>query len=88
MDLQTKLEALVEIVKQLDITVRFVPLGGEGGGLCAVKGDRVLFIDSSADIATQCDSCITEISQLAEINSIYIVPELREELEAARFREE
>ncbi len=84
MDLQTKREAIVELADQLGITVRVAPLGGDGGGIAIIKGTKVLFIDASADLATQCERSLADLAQIPEIHNIYVRPELREELDRAR----
>ena len=74
----SKLRALLEIAERLGLQVRRVPLGGDGGGLCMVKGKRMLFVDLSADTATQCDRTLAALSSIPEIDSIFVIPELRE----------
>lgn len=84
MDLQRKMSTILELADRLDVRVRQVPLGGEGGGLCTIKGRKVLFVDSSADLATQCDRSLADFAQLPEIDNAYLMPELREELDRRR----
>ena len=84
MDLQRRMIALLELADRLGVEVRRTPLGGEGGGICTLKGRKVLFVDSSADLATQCQRTLTDFAQLPEIDSTYVVPELREEIDAVR----
>jgi hypothetical protein len=79
--LMSELEALAE---RLDISLRRTPLGGDGGGLCAIKGVRILFIDTDADRVTQLDRSLAEIAQLPEINTVFVEPELRDALDRAR----
>ncbi len=86
MDLQHKLEAAIDLARKLDVTVRHAPLGGDGGGLCTVRGQRVLFIDSAADLATQYERALTDLVQIPELNGMFILPELREDF--ARFQAE
>jgi hypothetical protein len=81
---QQKLSNLLELAQRLGITVRHVPLGGDGGGLCAVKGQRMLFVDLSADTSTQCEHSLAALASIPEIDSVYVVPELRECLNHAR----
>jgi len=83
-DLQSKLTALMELAERLGIDVRRVPLGGEGGGICTLQGREVLFLDSSADLATQWARSLAGLAQLPEIDKVYVIPELREEIDAVR----
>ena len=80
-DLDTKLGVLLTLADSLDIEIRRIPIGGRGGTLCTIKGLRVLFLDIEADRATQYDSVLREFAQIPEINSIYLRPEVREDLD-------
>lgn len=84
MDHGAKLEALLELAEQLDITVRREPLGGEGGGLCHLRGRRVLFVDTQADLQTRFEKTAAAIAGLPEVDQHYLLPELREELDRHR----
>lgn len=87
MDPHRLMPLLLELASRLDIEVRYAALGGEGGGLCKLKGKRVLFVDSSADTATQCSRCLSDFAQIPDLDSMFIEPELREALEGHRFTE-
>jgi hypothetical protein len=84
MDHGAKLEALLELAEQLDITVRREPLGGEGGGLCHLRGQRVLFVDIQADLQTRFEKTAAALAGLPEVDQHYLLPELREELDRHR----
>jgi len=84
MDPGAKLEALLELAEQLDITVRREPLGGEGGGLCNLRGRRVLFVDIQADLQTRFEKTAAALADLPEVDQHYLLPELREELDKRR----
>ena len=84
MDPGAKLEALLELAEQLDISVRREPLGGEGGGLCHLRGRRVLFVDVQADLQTRFEKTATALADLPEVDQHYLLPELREELDKRR----
>jgi hypothetical protein len=84
MDLQHRLDLLISIAQELGWSVRREPLGGEGGGLCVIKGQRVLFIDTMADLETRYDRTLGALAAQSELEQRYIPPELREDLEKAR----
>lgn len=84
MDPDLRLSALLEAAEALGIEVRFEELGGSGGGLCVLKGRRVLFVDRGSDAATRYDRAIRELAQLPEIDTIFIRPDVREDLDRAR----
>lgn len=81
MDLDTKLGVLLTLADSLGIEIRRIPIGGRGGTLCAVKGRRVLFLDTDADRATQYDRVLRDFAKIPEISSVYLRPEVREDLE-------
>ncbi len=83
MDVQTRLETLLATAEQLGIEVRRESLGGEGGGLCSLRGRRVLFVDTAADAATRYDRTVAALASLPELQDRYLPPELREDLDRA-----
>ena len=84
MDTGEKLGRLLELCGELAIAVRYEPLGGEGGGLCLLRGRRVLFVDSDADLATQYDATVSALAGLPELDEVFLPPVLRQALEAKR----
>jgi hypothetical protein len=86
MELSRRLETLLEAAEQLGIEVRCEPLGGDGGGLCQLKGRRVLFVDASADLATRYDRTLAALAGLPELAQRFLPPELRDDLERAEQR--
>ncbi len=84
MDLATQFDAMLEVFGRLGIPLRRERLGGAGGGLCTIRGRRVLFIDVDADLATQVDRCADALAALPETEDIYLAPTLRERIARAR----
>ena len=84
MDLATRLESLLEVAEQIGIDVRAEPMGGEGGGLCRLRGKTVLFVDIGADLATRYDRTLAALAPLPEIDQHYLVPEVRSDIERQR----
>lgn len=80
------IDEIVQVCEKVGIEVRRAPLGGEGGGLCAIKGRRVLYVDSSADVVTQCEKSLTDLASLPELDDMHVAPFLREALDRARRR--
>jgi hypothetical protein len=83
-DLQDKLELLLGLADDMGLVVRREPLGGEGGGLCHLKGQRVLFVDTMADLTTRYERTLEALAGLSEINERFIRPDIREDLERLR----
>lgn len=85
MDLYAQLDELLQAADKVGIEVRAEPLGGDGGGLCTIKGHRVLFLDTSADVGTRFERTCQALAPLPDISQLYLHPEVRSQLE--RFAE-
>ena len=81
MDPMPQLDTLVELFGRLGIPVRRELLGGDGGGLCTMRGQRVLFVDTAAYEVTQRDCCLRALARLPEADAMYLSPALREAIE-------
>jgi len=84
MDATAQLDTMVRLFEQLGVEVRQERLGGSGGGLCRIRGRRVVFVDLDADAATRLDRSIEALAAVPEAATVYISPELRERMD--RFR--
>lgn len=84
MDLGLRLEALLAVAEQVGIEVRAEPMGGEGGGLCVLRGRRVLFVDTLADLATRYDRTLAALASVEGVDQCYLVPEVRQDIERQR----
>ncbi|HEY3243101.1 MAG TPA: hypothetical protein VGM03_07095 [Phycisphaerae bacterium] len=82
--MQPVLDDLIALAERVGIEVRREPLGGAGGGLCRLKGRRVLFLDYSADLATQIEQCLSALAQVPEVDSVFVLPDLRARIDAYR----
>ncbi len=78
------MKSLIELMEKLGIKVRHVPLTGDGGGLCTVRGDKVLFIDTNADAETCFEKCLEGVAGLRGLDEMYLSPVLREALQLHR----
>ncbi len=88
MDIAGRLESLLQAAEQLGIEVRAESMGGEGGGLCRLRGRPVLFVDTAADLATRYDRTLDAVAGLPELESLYLLPEVRADLERQASRVE
>jgi len=86
MDLANRLDQLLAVAEEIGLDVRPEPMGGDGGGLCQLRGQRVLFVDTSADLATRYDRTLTALAPLPELDERYLLPELRNDIERQRER--
>ena len=81
MELAAQIDALVELAIRLGVEVRREHLGGGGGGLCTLRGRKVLFIDLDADPATRLEQSLAGMRLLPGTGDIFMPPEIRERLD-------
>ena len=72
-------EYLTELCEKLGIVVRFEPLA-TSGGLCDLRGRKTLFVGTACSRAEQIATICEALSE-ADLEGIYILPEVREVLE-------
>jgi hypothetical protein len=84
MDKVAQINMLLSVARELGIEVRRAALGGDGGGLCAFRGRRVLFVDTDADAATTLQCVVGALAEVPELESRFIRPDLRELLDRSR----
>ncbi len=75
------LEDLLGLFEANGVIIRQEPLGGNGGGLCSVKGQWILFVDTQAPSEVMAAVCAEVVPQVVDIEQIYIRPEIREFIE-------
>jgi len=81
MNEQRILEELLSLLEQNSITIRAEALGGSGGGLCTIKGQSIFFVDTQAQSADVAAICAEAVSKVADIEKVYIKPEVRRFIE-------
>ncbi len=84
MELQDRLDILLALAEELGIAVRAEPLGGDGGGLCTLRGRQILFVDTSADPEIRYERTLKGLAALPEVDDRYLRPEIRRDLDACR----
>jgi hypothetical protein len=84
MDDQRILDELIALLEANDVKVRREPLGGGGGGLCAIKGENMFFLDTESPSTEAAYMCAEALLQVADIETLYIRPEVREFIESHR----
>ncbi len=75
------LNDLLAILEQNGFCLRREALGGEGSGLCKIKGKIVFFVDTQAQAIETARSCAVAINELIDIEALYMRPELRQFIE-------
>ncbi len=88
MDLSSRMEYLLTLAEQMGVEVRAEPMGGEGGGLCKLRGQHVLFVDIAADLASRYDRTCAALATLPGLDEHYLLPEIRADLDRARAQSE
>ena len=73
------IKACLELAERLSISVQYVPLAG-AGGLCTIKGKRVLYVNQSLPPSQQMEVLLRGLSQVP-LNDVYVLPALRELLD-------
>jgi hypothetical protein len=84
MNLASRLESLLDVAEQIGIDVRCEQMGGDGGGMCKLRGQYVLFVDLSADLATRYDRVVAALAHVSDLDQHYLPPEIRDDLEKQR----
>ena len=78
MNTQRILEELFGLLESNSVIIRDEPLGGSGGGLCSLMGQRIFFMDTQAPSAVTAAICAITVSQVMDIEQVYIKPEVRQ----------
>ncbi|HUW19339.1 MAG TPA: hypothetical protein VMW16_08560 [Sedimentisphaerales bacterium] len=84
MNQQRILEELLALLEANGVAIRNEPLGGNGGGLCTVKGENIFFVDTQAASSEMAALCAEAVARVIDIEKIYIRPEIREFIERHR----
>ena len=79
MDYQSITEQLLVLLEDHHVQIRKEAMGGNGGGLCCLRGKNVLIIDqesSSLETAISCAKAVESI--ISDMEGIYLKPAVRE----------
>ena len=86
MDQNTLLGQLEELAHTLGIEIRYEPLKREGGfspgGLCRIKGEYVLILNSAATTEDKIQTMAKALNRF-DLSRVYLRPGLREFLDKA-----
>jgi len=83
-DPATQLELILEALETLGVQIRHDRCGGSGGGLCTVRGQRVIFVDLDADLMTRAERSIEALAALPGAETMFLPPAIRERVDKCR----
>ncbi len=81
MNEQRILEELLALLEANSVAIRDEPLGGNGGGLCTIKGRQMFFVDTQAPSVVVAAICAQAVPKVVDIEQVYIKPEVRQFIE-------
>jgi hypothetical protein len=81
MDSDLILAELLDLAGKLGIEIRRELLGGDGGGLCLLRGRKVLFVDTAAALIDQVETTAAALSDVDGVAECYVRPEVRQLLD-------
>jgi len=79
--LEERVSYVLQLLDGLAVEVRVEPMGGQGGGVCKLKGKLLVFIDIDADIESQYAWALSALAKSSDLETMYILPEIRGDLE-------
>lgn len=81
MNEQSILDELLALLESNGVTIRNEPLGGSGGGLCTIKGERIFFVDTQASSIVSAAICAEAVPKVVDVEQVYIKPLIRQFIE-------
>lgn len=81
MNQQQILEELISILETNGVHVRDERLSSHTGGLCSVRGRPIMFLDSCSCVQDNVEACAQAVSQVIDIEALYIKPQVRQCIE-------
>ncbi len=82
MDDQKILDDILLLLEANGVKIRREPLDGSGGGLCRIKEETVVFLDTQTPPSRQATVCAVALARLIDLESVYLRPEIRAFIEA------
>ena len=81
---KAELEIVLEALGRLDVDVRRERCGGGGGGLCILKGKKIVFVDLDADEITRLECSLQALAGLPGAETLFLPPPIREHVDRLR----
>ena len=70
------LEQALHVIRTLGYQIREECVGGNGGGICVVRGQKSFFLDPSLDVSEQLDVACEALQSEPAIYQLNLSPEL------------
>jgi hypothetical protein len=86
MEIHKRLEFLLRAAEASGLVVQKVPLTGDGGGLCVVKGQQRLFVDSLADSQTRYERTLSALAAIEGFPIASLPADVRSDMEREQSR--
>ena len=77
MDEQQIMDVLLDLLEEYGVQIRREPLGGKGGDICLVGGQKVLFLDTEAPLGERASLCARATGQVINLEEVYLRPQVR-----------
>lgn len=84
MDDRDILETLLDLLGNCRVEIRKVPLDGQGGGMCRLRGKVVFFADTDASVGETTALAAQAVRQNMDVEGVYLRPQIREIIERYR----
>jgi hypothetical protein len=81
MDNKSILDDLLDMLEKHNVKIRKDSLGGGGSGFCRIKDKYIFFADMDSSAYEIAVICAKAVSQVVDVESIYIKPEVRSFIE-------
>ena len=72
---------MLQLLDKAGIEVRLEEMGGGGGGICSVKGKRIVFLDVQAAASERAGVCARALTEAVNLEEVYMKPEVRQFVE-------
>ena len=79
--MDTAFDEMIDLARRMGVTVRHARLGGSGGGLASVKGQKQLFVDLDAEPQDQIEQTAKALAVMGGLDKVFVRPDVRELIE-------
>jgi hypothetical protein len=83
MDAGGILDEILSLLESGGVAIRRAAMGGEGSGLCKLRGKDVFFLDVEEPLAEAAAKAAGAVSRSIDIERVYLKPEVRDFIEVA-----